>query len=216
MLRIKTFPVNMVEENTYVLFDETKEAVIIDCGALFPEEYDEIGTFILENELRVVRLLCTHGHFDHIFGCQWVYDNYHVSPELHLLEEQTYLSASEDMQRFLRRNYSFEIPPIGRFLQDGEHIKFGTQDFEVLFTPGHTPGGISFYSADAKVLFSGDSLFRANIGRCDLPGGNLETLVNAVKQRLLSLPEDTVVYPGHGVPTTIEFERIHNPYLQYV
>lgn len=213
MLNIKTFPVNMVEENTYVVFDESREAVIIDCGALFKDEQEEIGTFISDNGLRVVRLLNTHGHFDHVFGCQWASETYNVLPELHTKEKQLYLSAAEDMVRFLRRRLALDLPPIGRCLNDGDIVNFGNHHFEIIFTPGHTPGGISLYCSAEKVLFSGDSLFRGSIGRCDLPGGDLDTLIDSIKSRLLTLPDDTIVYPGHGSSTTIGFERMQNPYL---
>lgn len=213
MLTIKTFPVNMIEENTYVVSDESGDAVIIDCGALFPDELEAIGAYIADNGLRVVHVLNTHGHFDHIFGCQWAADTYGVLPQMHQDEKENYLAAVENMARFIRRDYHFDIPPIGKLLKDGDIIEWGNHRFQVIFTPGHTPGGICFYCEEEKVIFTGDSLFQGNIGRCDLPGGNLHDLVEALRSRLLTLPEDVTAYPGHGPTTTIAFERLHNPYL---
>lgn len=213
MLNIRTFPVNMVEENTYVVSDETNEAAIIDCGAQTAKEREAIATYIAQHRLRVVRLLNTHGHFDHIFGCQWAADTYGVGVEIHENEVNHYLHAADDMVRFLRRGVAFPIPRPARLLHDGDTLTLGSHTLHVIHTPGHTPGGVCFYCPEEKTLFAGDSLFRGNIGRCDLPGGNLNHLVESLRQRVLTLPEDVTVYCGHGPTTTIGFEHRHNPYL---
>ncbi len=214
MLTIRTFPVNMIEENTYVVSDNaTRQAAIIDCGALHAEERTAIAAYITEQQLHVAHLLNTHGHFDHVFGLQWAADTYHTLPKLHAEEEALYLAAEAGMEMLMRRKVSLPVPPVGTRLHDGDTITLGHHTFRVIFTPGHTPGGVCFYDAEAQVLFSGDSLFRAEIGRCDLPGGNFEALTDALRTRILTLPDETTVYPGHGPTTTIAYERVHNPYL---
>lgn len=213
MLNIQVFPVNMVEENTYVVSDETQEAAIIDCGALYAEEREAIAEYVRSRQLRVTHLLNTHGHFDHVFGCQWASDTFGAGVALHADELSNYQRAAADMIAFMRRGVPFDLPKPTRLLQEGDVVQVGKHRFSVIFTPGHTPGGCCFYCAEEKVLFAGDSLFRANIGRCDLPGGNLESLITSLRARVLTLPDDVVVYCGHGETTTIGYERTHNPYL---
>ena len=213
MLNIQVFPVNMVEENTYVVSDDTHEAAIIDCGALYAEEREAILEYVRSRQLRVTCLLNTHGHFDHVLGCQWASDTFGVGVEIHIDELENYQRSASDMVAFLRRGVPFDLPTPVRLLEGGDTVQVGEHEFRVISTPGHTPGGCCFYCAEEKVLFAGDSLFRANIGRCDLPGGNLESLITSLRARVLTLPDDVVVYSGHGEPTTIGFERVHNPYL---
>ncbi|MDO5074717.1 MAG: MBL fold metallo-hydrolase [Bacteroidales bacterium] len=215
MLHVQVFTCNMVEENTYIIHDTaTREAAIIDCGALYPHEQKNLLDYIQEHELRIVHLLNTHGHFDHVFGLQWASETFGVRPMLHQAEETLYLAAEEGLKLFFPHPFPLPVPPIGKLLQEGDSIPLGEHNLKVLFTPGHTPGGVCFYDEQAAVLLAGDSLFQENIGRCDLPGGNLSTLLQSLRDKLLPLPDAVVVYPGHGPSTTIGHERKYNPYLQ--
>ena len=214
MIQVHTFPVNMLSENTYVVFDETKEAVIIDCGALLPAEHKMIDDYIAEKSLTIKHLLQTHAHFDHLFGAQHIYETYGVKPKLSKDDLQTYLHATEQMEMFMHRIFELELPPYDAdFLQSNTPIRFGNHSLRIFPTPGHTPGGVCLYEDTEHLLFSGDSLFRGSIGRTDLPGGNTMALVNSLTELLHLLPEDTKVYPGHGPETTIAYEKQYNGYL---
>lgn len=214
MITVQRFVVNFIEENCYVLHDETREAVIVDCGAFRDEEKAAISSYITEHQLTPRHLLCTHGHFDHIFGAQYVHDTYGLQPEVSHDERATYEQAAPLMQQFIHRALPIELPPLAPSFAEGDDIHFGTHTLRVIATPGHTPGGVCFYCEAEHLLLSGDSLFRGSIGRCDLPGGNEFTLINALRTKLLALPDDVQVLPGHGPTTTISDERRRNPYLQ--
>lgn len=213
MISIKTFVVNFVEENCYILWDDTREAVIVDCGTYKEEEKEEIRRCIEENRLKPRHLLNTHGHFDHIFGNDFICKTYGLHPQMSREEAETYSLAALHMRQFIRRELPLEIPAIGNYLQEGDEIPFGTHSLKVISTPGHTPGGICFYLEEEKILLSGDSLFLHCIGRCDLPGGNEVSLVRSLREKILTLPPETKVLPGHGPQTTVGEERIGNPYL---
>lgn len=214
MLNIQRFVFNMVEENTYVLWDDTLEAVIIDCGAFYPEERQALSDFIAGKGLSVRRLLQTHGHFDHIFGADFVHRTYGIGPEMARTEKDTYEQAAEQMQAFMHRALPLAVPPAAGFFEPDDVIGFGHHELRVVATPGHTPGGTCFYCAEEGVLLSGDSLFRRAIGRCDLPGGNEQALVESLKANVLTLPGAVTVLPGHGDATTVAEERDRNPYLR--
>ena len=213
MLYIQRFVVNMIEENCYLLWDETGEAAIVDCGAYFDEDREEIQKFVAEKKLNVVLHLLTHGHFDHIFGAQFVSDTYGVLPQMAKTETENYSSQNEQLRMFLHRDLPLSIPPFGKILDDGETVTFGHQKFTVIYTPGHTPGGVCYYNEKEKVLLSGDSLFQGSIGRTDFPGGNGRDLIASLSQRVLTLPDDVTVLPGHGPQTTIGDEKRNNPYF---
>lgn len=213
-MQITRFVVNMIQENCYLAWDDTHEAVLIDCGAFYPEEQQSISNFIKEHELKLTHLWNTHGHFDHVFGASYIYKEYGVKIELSEKEKQTYENAGQLMMKGLHIDVPLELPPVGHYFKDGEKLRFGNTTFEVIETPGHTPGGVCFYSEEDGVLFSGDSLFRHGIGRCDLPGGSEESLLAALKTRILTLPEKVQVLPGHGELSTIAEERRMNAYLR--
>lgn len=214
MITIKRFVVNFIQENCYILHDGTKECIIVDCGALFPEEHQEIKDYITENGLTPRHLLCTHGHFDHVFGVQFIFDTYGLRPEMSKDDEPTYTNARQQLLNFMNQDVPFTLPAPGPFIKEGDAIKFGNHEFIAIATPGHTPGGLCFYCKEEKILLSGDSLFRGDIGRCDLPGGNEQSLVTSLREKVLTLPEDVRVYPGHGPSSTIGYERSHNAYLK--
>ena len=207
------FEVNMIQENCYLLWDDTREAILVDGGAFYDEERAHIDTFIAEHNLRLVHLLITHGHFDHIFGLAHLSQRYGLLPEMGRDERATYEAAQRQMETFLHRAFPLGVPPPGRMLDEGDVVTFGTHSLRVIHTPGHTPGGICFYEEDDGVLLSGDSLFQGAIGRCDLPGGNMRALVHSLSEKVMTLPEAVCVLPGHGPATTIGQEKRMNPYL---
>lgn len=214
MLHITRFVVNMINENCYLLHDDTNEAVLIDCGALYPEEHKAISDFITEHGLKLTHLFNTHAHFDHLFGANYIYRTYGTKVELCRDEVETYEAAEVQMNQFMNLNLTLSLPPLGNTFADGDTLHFGHTDIKVIETPGHTPGGVCFYIESEKVLISGDSLFRREIGRCDLPGGNEASLIKALREKVLTLPNEVKVLPGHGQETTIAYEREYNYYLQ--
>ena len=144
-----------------------------------------------------------------------MYDEWGVAIEISKAERDTYEQSVRQMQQFMHRSFPLTLPPVAATFSDGDVLPFGQCALQVIATPGHTPGGVCFYAEPQHLLFSGDSLFHGAIGRCDLPGGDEPTLITALQQRVLSLPDEVVVYPGHGEPTTVGEERLRNPYLQY-
>lgn len=212
MISIKSFEVNYFSENTYVLYDETKEAVVIDCGCARPEEQKEFSDFIATNGLILKHNLCTHLHLDHIFGSDFILRNYGLKPEAHKADVEMLPPASEQAKMFGLRDRVTNVE-VGHFLSNGEIVTFGKSELLVLSVPGHSPGGLAFYSKKNGFVVSGDSLFAGSIGRTDLWGGNQEILIAAINDKLLALPDETVVYPGHGPETRIIDEQLENPYL---
>lgn len=212
-MHITRFVTNMVQENCYLVWDETQEAALIDCGALYDEEKQAICGFIEDNHLQLKHLFNTHAHFDHLFGAQFVYDTYGAGVELCADEKNTYEHAAEQMQQFLHVDLPLSLPPVARYFSHGDELSFGHTHLQVIATPGHTPGGVCFYNEAEAVLFSGDSLFKHAIGRCDFPGGDEVMLVKALKERVLTLPNGVKVLPGHGDFTTISEEKQMNGWL---
>jgi len=210
-MQIKIFECNPVHVNTYLLYDETKEAALIDCGAFTAEEQERITHFISSNGLQLKHLLNTHLHFDHLLGNRFIYETYGLKPEYH--------QSEETMPGLKKQTIIYGIPvnyePVGadRFINEGDEIHFGHTTLKALFTPGHSPGGLSYYCQNSHCAFTGDTLFRHDIGRTDLWGGNGSTLINAIQTQLLTLPDDTVIYPGHGPASTVKEEKQHNPYI---
>ncbi len=210
MLSIQTFTFNAFAENTYVAFDETGEAVIIDPGCYSSQECAELTEFISEQKLMVKYLLNTHCHIDHVLGNHFVKEKYKVPFLIHALEEKVLRAVKSYAPNYGFPNYSEVLPDA--FLAEGEKLKFGNVAWDILFLPGHAPGHIGFYDKPERKLFSGDVLFEESIGRTDLPGGNFQTLIESIHQKLFTLPDDITVYPGHGATTTIGHEKIHNPF----
>ncbi len=214
MLRIQTFVTNLLQENCYVVSDDSGEAVIVDCGAYFEDDYAALQAYIVREHLHPVRHLLTHGHFDHCFGAQWVEDTYGLKPEVSQADAETYYLQPRQIEQFLHRTFPLSLPPLGQTFMEGDVFRFGNgHTLNVLSVPGHTPGGVCFYEESEGVLFSGDSLFRASIGRADLPGSDPQALITTLKTKILTLPPQTRVFPGHGSETSIAFERLYNPYL---
>ncbi len=214
MLRVKSFIFNPFQENTYVLFDDTKECVIVDPGCYEKAEQQELVDFIEENNLTVKLLLNTHCHIDHVLGNYFVKNKYKVDLYIHPMEEvvlkavQTYAS-----------NYGFpqySSTTSDSYLKEGEKVVFGDQAMEIIFAPGHSPGHVCFYSIPDKILIGGDVLFKNSIGRTDLPGGDHDTLIESIQEKLFILPDDVTVYSGHGPTTTIGYEKRSNPFCAII
>lgn len=211
MIHLKSFTFNPFQENTYVAWDETNEAIVIDPGCSNPSERQELSDFITSEGLKIVKLLNTHCHIDHVLGNYFVQKTYGVS--LHIHEKD--IPVLKAVKTYAP-NYGFpdyQEVEVGVILKEGTHITFGNSSFEVLFVPGHAPGHVAFVNKVQKICLSGDVLFRGSIGRTDLPGGNFETLLNSIEQQLFPLGDDMVVYSGHGVSTTIGYERRWNPFV---
>ncbi len=215
---IQKFTVGPIEENVYIIHDDSYEAAIIDCGCFAPSEWKTIQAYIEENHLHPVQLLCTHTHFDHILGNDFVRETYGLEPKFAAADLVLYQQVKEQISMFMGARFAdrFQVhvnPSPEHFLSDGQHVPVGHTKLQVIATPGHTPGGICFYSKNDGVLFSGDSLFQGSIGRTDLQGGNYHQLIQSLQERLMTLPPETIVYPGHGDTTSISFELTYNPYL---
>ncbi|CAL1521432.1 MBL fold metallo-hydrolase [Chitinophaga sp. MM2321] len=211
MIEIQQFTFGPLQENTYLLINGKRECIIIDPGCYFQDERKELLQYIQTAGLNVIRLLNTHCHFDHIFGNKLVSETYKVLPEIHEAE-QGILDRSQ--QAAATYNIPFDPSPMpGRYLVAGEKIPFGEHELEVLLTPGHSPGSVSFYCADQLFVIGGDVLFYQSIGRTDLPGGNHATLLRSIRDQLFVLPDDVRVFPGHGPATSIGFEKKTNPFL---
>ncbi len=213
MIEIQTFACNMLEENCYVVSDETQACVIIDCGAYFDTDKQAITDYISKQQLKPEHLLVTHGHLDHNFGNETVYQAYGLMPEVDREDENLMKGLHRQAEAMYRMQLDTNFPPIGRLLEDGDTISFGNHSIEVIHTPGHSRGSVSFYIKEENVLFTGDTLFRMSIGRTDFQGGSMMQIIQSLR-RLAQLPDKTVVYPGHGEQTTIGDELRHNPYME--
>lgn len=212
MIEIKRFAVNMLQENCYVVSDETKECVIIDCGAFYDEDKEAIEIYIAENRLQPKHLLVTHGHLDHNFGNEFVFTTYGLQPEISERDEKMMQNAKGQAAQLYDMDLNVNMPEPGRLLDENATVTFGSHTFKVLETPGHSKGCLCFYCEKEKVLFSGDTLFRSSIGRTDLSGGSMMMIIQSLRF-LAQLPDEVVVYPGHGPETTIGNEVAHNPYM---
>lgn len=212
MIHIKSFVCNPYQENTYILYDEAGRAAIIDPGMYGPQEEGRVRDFIRTEGLQPELLLNTHCHVDHVLGNRYIYDEFGLLPQFHegelplLIEVQNYAP---------QMGLHYEVSPIAEtFLGEEGSITFGTQQLSLLFTPGHSPAHLCYYCEDGGFLIGGDVLFRNSIGRTDLPGGNHQQLLASIAQKLYTLPDNTVVYPGHGPETTIGHEKKTNPFIR--
>lgn len=214
MLEIKQFTVNPFQENTYIVWDSgSRDAAIIDCGALFPEEERSIDAFITEKSLNIRHIVNTHLHLDHSFGNAWASTRFGIKPVA--------AQADEFLIAHIRQHaVAFGLPAdmvhefrLGGYISDNDVITIGDTKMRVIATPGHTPGGVCLYCEADEVLFAGDTLFEESIGRTDLPGGSHTDLIRSIQERLMPLPDETKVLCGHGPATTIGHERHYNPFI---
>ncbi|MDD2286260.1 MAG: MBL fold metallo-hydrolase [Paludibacter sp.] len=211
-MTIKIFTFNPIQENTYVVHDETGKAIVIDAGCCFENEKNALRSYIDDNKLTLVKVLNTHLHLDHQFGNKFLFDTYGIAPEAHGGDEFL-------LKRIVAGAVIYGFPvtedaqPIGTYLQENQEINVGNITLKTIHIPGHSPGHLVFHNEKEKVLFAGDVLFNGSIGRTDLEQGDHATLIRNITEKLLILPDETVVYPGHGPATTIGKERVSNPYL---
>lgn len=211
MIRVKKFVVNPLQENSYIISDETGECIFIDPGFYYEEEHDEIKEYISENNLKPVKITNTHCHFDHIMGVEFVRNEFKIPFHAHADDKFWTEKAIDQAQMF-----GFEmkpVKPIDKYFQEGEKKKFGNSELEIIHIPGHSPGHVVFYNSKNNFLIAGDVLFHGSIGRTDLPGGDYQTLISNIKNKLFKLPEETTVYCGHGPETKLGFEKTTNPFL---
>ncbi|HPK09171.1 MAG TPA: MBL fold metallo-hydrolase [Saprospiraceae bacterium] len=211
MMRIKQFTFNPFEENTYVLYDDSKECVIIDPGMYTEADRKMFEIFIKENGLKPVLLLNTHCHVDHVFGNGWVSEKYGLNLSAHK-EEVAVLEMYPTVCQMYGLNHLPSVE-ITEFIDENDQIKFGNTELSILFTPGHSPGSLSFYHEESKQLIDGDVLFERSIGRTDLPGGDYDTLISSINKKLFTLNDEVKVYPGHGRSTSIGSEKMYNPFF---
>lgn len=211
-MELASFVFNDFQENTYVLHDETKECIIIDPGCNNDIEKIRLKEYIIARELTPVKLVNTHCHIDHILGNKFIADTYNLELIAHAGEQVVLDHAMQVAQMY--GIHFVGSPNIKETLDEGDELSFGNQKLKVLFTPGHSPASISFYHSESKTLIAGDVLFKGSIGRTDLPGGDHETLLKMIREKFFSLPDDTMVYPGHGPSTLIGEEKRNNPFFQ--
>ena len=211
MIQIKAFTFSPISENTYVLYNNEGKATIIDPGCYYPAEEEMLKNFLTDNGLTPVYLLNTHCHLDHVFGNKWVHETYGLELHIHPNEEAMLVLAPVSGERWGLpfQNYTGPL----HFLNGGDTVFLGDTEIQVILAPGHSPGSICFYMPAQGDLIGGDVLFRGSIGRTDLPGGDAETLLSSIREKLWVLPDETVVYSGHGIKTTIGYEKRNNPFL---
>jgi hydroxyacylglutathione hydrolase len=211
MLHTHTFTFNPFQENTWLIWNDDKDCLIIDPGCYEPHEKELLRSFIEKNQLNPVRLLNTHCHIDHVLGNPFVFKQYGLSPEIHPLDKQL-LNAVETYGQMWGIHSESQPEPICN-LDTLDKIALGDETLDVIFTPGHAPGEVSFYSPEYKFVIAGDVLFRESIGRTDLPGGNHAQLLDTIRTKLFVLDDDVQVHCGHGPSTTIGHEKRFNPFL---
>lgn len=204
---------NPFQENTYIVYDDTKECIIFDPGMFTAEERKQCTSFIEQAGLKPVRLINTHCHLDHVFGNNFIHQTYKLPLEIHQ-GELPVLEATPMVCKNYGIPYTDPSPMPERFIEEGDIIEFGNTKLKAIFTPGHSPASLSFFDASSKQLIAGDVLFQGSIGRTDLPGGDFATLIASIKEQLFPLGDDVKVYPGHGPSTSIGYERATNPFLQ--
>lgn len=212
MLSIHRFTFNPIQENTYIVYNENKECAIVDPGCYFEEEKNQMYQFIQSKKLKPILLLNTHCHLDHVFGNKYVSDTWQLPLHLHELEKivLSFAPKSAEMYGLPFDNYKGDL----NFIKPGGSIFIGDDELKILFTPGHSPGSVSFYSEKDGFVLSGDALFAGSIGRTDLPGGDFATLEQSIKTQLYTLPDAVKVYSGHGSGTSIGFEKNNNPFVR--
>ena len=212
MINVQVFTCNMLQENCFVVSDETKECAIIDCGAFYQEERDMIIDYIKKNQLKPKHLLATHGHLDHNFGNSCMQKEFGLTPKVHHKDKFLMESIKQQAQLLLGLDLTEEPPKDIIYLTKDDIIEFGNQRFTIIETPGHTPGSVFFYNETEHIAFSGDTIFKRSIGRTDLEGGSMFQMIQTLRF-VSQLLDKTILYPGHGESTTIGDEISSNPYI---
>jgi len=213
MIQLKKFTFNPFQENTYLLYNAQKQGIIVDPGCMDRHEQEELSEYLAANAIHPIKLLNTHAHLDHIFGNKFVMNKYRV-PLFVYSSDYDMFQMAEDSAKLYGVPYDHSPPP-DHFLKEGDRISFNDEEdeLEVIFVPGHAPDHLIFYNASQSWMIGGDVLFKNSIGRTDLPGGNHQELIENIQKKVFTLPDETVVYPGHGPETTIGAERMNNPFF---
>jgi len=214
MLHIQSYVVNPIQENTYVVHDDTLEALVIDCGAFFSEEHLAIVNYLRSNNLKPRHLLCTHGHLDHCWGNITIYKEFGLKPEVMADDDFLITQLDKQARDLFGIELKGEIPPVDRFLSDGDGIFFGTHEVKVIATPGHTPGSAVFWCESENIAFTGDTLFHLSIGRTDFERGSYPDMMKSLTKLKQILPPATTLYTGHGGSTDMGTELRENLYLR--
>lgn len=212
-MKIKSFAFNPFQENTYVVYDDTKECIIIDPGCYTAKERHELTSFITSEELKPVKLINTHCHIDHVLGNKFVSELWSLELYMHIEDLPLLENAGNIGKMYGLKDYEGSPYP-KHFLAQDNTLTFGESSFKILFTPGHAPGHICLYSKENNLLIAGDVLFEGSIGRTDLPGGDHSTLINSIITQLFPLSNETQVFCGHGPSTNLGYEKENNPFLQ--
>ena len=211
MIKVHRLVFSPIEVNTYIVAAPDGECAVIDCGCYDPQEFRVLTDFLKQEDLKPVVLLNTHCHLDHIFGNKLFFERYGLKPLYSEFDEQNRRLSTQHAAIY---GLKMDVQPSAeRYIEEGESIVIGATEFKAIHVPGHSAGTLNFYSREEGILFSGDALFAGSIGRTDLPGGNHPTLIKSITDKLLTLPEETIVYPGHGPSTTIGMEKRSNPFL---
>lgn len=212
MLQIQGFVFNFASENTYIIYNENKNAWLIDPGNMNAQETQAIDNFIKDHELKIQKILLTHAHIDHVLGLQWAFDTFKVPVYMHQ-EDQEVL----DMLQASGMRFGFSVDPVKvdvEYVKEEEELDLDGEKFKIYHVPGHSPGSVVYHNENQKFMISGDVLFEGSIGRTDLYKGNYEQLIDGIKTKLFVLDSDTQVFSGHGNPTSIGFEKQYNPFLK--
>lgn len=209
----KIFSFNPIQVNTVVLYDDTKEAVIVDPGCLSHEEEKTLNNFIVDLDLKPVKVLITHPHIDHVCGLKYIEQQYHIPYYIHEEGIELYREIPYYGLTFGMGLEKVQCLDTYQTLKDGDWIQFGNESLQVIYTPGHAAGSVSYYHQQSHLLLTGDALFKGSIGRTDLPTGNYKTLIESLTKKIIILPEETDIIPGHGEMTTVKYEKHHNPYF---
>ena len=212
-MKIKLFVFNPLQVNTYLLINNRNECIVIDPGCLAKEEKKRLSTYLDDNDLTLKRVLNTHLHLDHAFGNTFLFQQYGIGTEAHQADEFL-LKEMKRQAGLWGINITDDVTPVKNYLNEGDKIELGNIKLEVLHVPGHSPGSLVYYSPENKCAFVGDVLFLGSIGRTDLAKGNHAELIKNIRTKLLTLPDETIIFSGHGERTTIGREKYYNPYLQ--
>ena len=212
MLTVRKFTFNPFSENTYIISGESKDSIIIDPGCFYDHEKEELDTYISNNNLQLKCVLHTHSHLDHMFGTSYISKKYNINVWIHSADRITYDSFQKvcDLYSIPISNSSNPNP---KYFSLDDIFHYGDIKFKILFVPGHSPGHVAFYNKENSFVINGDCLFENSIGRTDLPGGDHGSLIKSIKDKLFQLPDNTLVYCGHGNETTIKKEKSGNPFL---
>jgi hydroxyacylglutathione hydrolase len=211
MIVIEKFIFNDFQVNTFILWDKTKDCLIVDPGCYTPEEKNDLVQYLNKNKLKPVKIINTHCHVDHILGNAFIFKTFNIPTAAHKDEQYLLERVVESGQMF---GFMVERPPdINEYLEENSIVRFGKSKLNILHVPGHSRGSIALYSPDQKFIIAGDVLFYGGIGRTDLPGGNYNTLIGSIKTKILTLPGEVIIHPGHGPSTTVKAETDTNPFL---